>query len=448
MRYLPHTNEEIRRMLDVIGVSDVEDLFKSIPREMRCDPELKIPQGMGEPELWGHMNALAMANRTMSCSASFLGAGCYRHYVPAAVSELASRSEFVTPYTPYQPEISQGTLAALFEYQSLICRLFGMDVSNASHYSGATACADAALMARRATKGRKKIVAPANLHPEYRAVLHTVFCDGESIVEAPCPAGMIDRASLKKLINSDTAAVIAQFPNFYGIVEDLNDVAKMAHGAGALFIAVVPEPIALGILSPPGKWGADIAVGEGLSLGLPSSFGGPTLGIFTVRESLVRQMPGRVCGKTVDSQGRPGYVLTLSTREQHIRREKATSNICSNQALCATTAAIYLSMIGKEGMRELANINAAKAGYARKALSAIAGVRLPFSAPVFNEFVIETPKTAAEVLSKLATEGIFGGVDLGRWHPEMKNRILVCATEMNTKDEIDRYANRLRSMMK
>lgn len=431
-------------MLSKIGVADVEDLFKSIPSQMRSRDTLALPAGMSEQALWAHSLGLAMKNRTLSCTASFLGAGSYRHYVPAAVSELASRSEFVTPYTPYQPEISQGTLQALFEYQSLICRLFAMDVSNASHYSGATATADAALMARRASKGRSKIILPSNLHPEYIEVVASVLGGEGDLIHVASRDGVIDRAELKSKVAGDTAAVVVQFPNFFGIVEDLSDVAKIAHDAGALLIAVVPEPIALGILTPPGEWGADIAVGEGLSLGLATSFGGPTLGIFTVRKELMRQMPGRVCGKTVDADGRPGYVLTLSTREQHIRREKATSNICSNQALCATTASIYMSMIGKEGMRELAQINASKAAYTRQRLASIQGVSFPFAATTFNEFVVRTKLPAADLLARLSKDGIFGGVDLGRWYPVMKNDILVCATEMNTKEEIDMYADRLK----
>ncbi|HPM41144.1 MAG TPA: aminomethyl-transferring glycine dehydrogenase subunit GcvPA [bacterium] len=443
MRYLPHTEAEIKEMLRTVGAASVEDLFRSVPDGMRFKGRLALPEGLPEAELSSRLTELAMKNRTMSCSASFLGAGAYRHYVPAAVSELASRSEFVTPYTPYQPEISQGTLQAIFEYQSQICRLFGMDVSNASHYSGATAFADASLMVRRVGKGRKKIVVPTNLHPEYRETLRTVLCGSEDIVEIGSRDGFVDRAALKSALGPETAAVAASFPNFFGIVEDLSDVAAMAHEAGALFVAVVPEPVSLGILSPPGKWGADVAVGEGMSLGLPVSFGGPTLGIFTVREKLLRNMPGRVCGRTVDASGRPGYVLTLSTREQHIRREKATSNICSNQALCATTAAIHMSMLGKEGMRELSSINASKASLLKSKLAS-AGAALPFKGKVFNEFVIETKKPASELLASLAKEGIFGGVDLGRWYPAMKNRVLVCATEMTTDEEIERYAEALR----
>jgi glycine dehydrogenase subunit 1 len=439
MRYLPHTSEEIREMLSAIGAADVEDLFAAIPTDHRCGKELDLPEGVSEQELSSHLGRLSTRNRTLSSQASFLGGGAYRHYIPAAVAELAARSEFVTPYTPYQPEISQGTLAAMFEYQSLVCRLFAMDVSNASHYSGATAFADAALMARRIAKERTAIVVPENIHPEYRHVLATVLGGDADLREIPCPSGRVDRAALGGALGADSAAVAVQFPNFFGIVEEMRDIADAAHAAGAILIAIVPEPVALGILAPPGHWGADVAVGEGLSLGLPTSFGGPTLGIFTAREKYLRSMPGRICGRTVDADGRQGYVLTLSTREQHIRREKATSNICSNQALCATTAAIYLSMLGKQGLRELAAINAAKAAYARKAL-ADAGAPSPFEPPAFNEFVIETRMPASELLSRLAGEGILGGVDLGLWYPGMERRTLVCTTEMNTREEIDRYA--------
>ena len=448
MRYIPHTDAEIREMLGTAGAKDVEELFSSIPKKHRCDPKLDIPEGVSESDLMRHLTELAMKNRTLSCQSSFLGAGAYRHYCPAAVSELSSRSEFVTPYTPYQPEVSQGTLAAIFEYQSQIARLFEMDVSNASHYSGATAMADAALMARRIGRKRKKLLVPSNVHPEYRRVLSTAMLGNEDIVEIPCPAGTIDRQALVAALDDDAAAVFAQFPNFFGVVEELADVADAAHKAGALFIAVVPEPISLGILTPPGRWGADIAVGEGLSFGLPVSFGGPTLGIFTCKQEFVRNMPGRICGKTVDAEGRPGYVLTLSTREQHIRRERATSNICSNQALCATHASIFMAIHGKEGMRELSNINAAKAAYAKERLTSVAGVKAAYPSPTFNEFVIETGAPAAAVLKALDDKGIAGGVDLGEWYPDMERRILVCATEMNSRKEIDGYAQELARIVK
>jgi len=440
MHYTPHTGDEIKQMLKTIGVDSVEDLFKSIPSELRSKGDLNIAKGMSELGLSAHLKDIASHNHPFDGRASFLGAGAYRHYIPASVSELASRSEFVTPYTPYQPEISQGTLQTLFEYQSMICRLFDMDVSNASHYSGATALADACLMARRVARKRSKIILPDTLHPEYRDVARATFEGSEDLLTVNSTEGCIDRSDLKTKINDDVAAIVIQYPNFFGIAEDMSDIADLAHDAGALLIAVVPEPLSLGILKPPGTWGADIAVGEGLSFGLPVSFGGPTLGIFTVREKLVRQMPGRLCGKTVDAEGRTSYTLTLSTREQHIRREKATSNICSNQALCASTAAIYLALLGKQGIRELALLNTSLANYAKKRLSSIDGITLPFNAPTFNEFVIECDKSAKDILAKLEDEKIIGGVDLGRWYPEMKNRVLICCTEMNTREQINSYS--------
>ena len=408
--------------------------------------KLDLPDGLPEADLMSHMKEISDRNRTMSDGPSFAGAGAYRHYVPAAVGELASRSEFVTPYTPYQPEVSQGTLQALFEYQSQICRLFSMDVSNASHYSAATAAADAALMTIRASRNKRKQVLVADtLHPEYRSVISTTL-ENENVIVIPSDNGILSRTALKEALSDDVACVIVGYPNFFGVVEDFQDVSDIAHEAGALLITAVPEPLALGVLKAPGEWGTDIAVGEGLSLGLPTCFGGPTLGIFTVTKKLVRNMPGRVCGRTTDADGRNGYVLTLATREQHIRRERATSNICSNQALCATTAAIYMSLMGKHGIRKLAEINAAKAAYARKTLTAITGFTARFDAPCFNEFVLECPQSAAEILGKLAKKNILGGVELARWYPEMKNSLLVCTTEMNSKNDIDALAQALASI--
>jgi glycine dehydrogenase subunit 1 len=441
MRHLPHTEKDISEMLSVIAAKSVTDLFSHIPQEIRTDAELNLSAGMDEIDLTRNLSKLASSNK--GPSASFLGAGAYRHYVPACVSELASRTEFVTPYTPYQPEISQGTLQVLFEYQTMIARIFGMDVSNASHYSGATALADACLMARRIGKKKTKIVIADTVHPQYRDVLKTVLCGNEDLTTVPCPNGIIDQKALAEALDENVAAVVAGYPNFFGIVEDLKNVGEMAHSKGSLFITATPEPMALGILTPPGEFGADIAVGEGLSFGLPLSFGGPTLGIFTTTEKLVRNMPGRVCGKTVDALQRTAYTLTLSTREQHIRREKATSNICSNQALCATTATIYLSLIGREGFKNLSLQNASKAGYAAKTITKTGKARLAFKNPFFNEFVIECETNARDVLEKLSSHDVSGGVALSSWYPDMKNHILVCVTEMNTKDEIDLYSDAL-----
>lgn len=444
MRYLPHTNPEIKEMLKTIGVADVEDLFGSIPDELRTKRQLNLGAPLSEMALLDHLNKLAGQNKKDAIS--FLGGGAYRHFIPSAVSELAGRTEFVTPYTPYQPEISQGTLQTMFEYQTMMCRLFGMDVSNASNYDAATSVAEASLMARRAGKKRRTICLPDNLHPEYRAVVWAVLGkDDPNVRILPSENGIFNRSALKDSLNDDLAAVVVQFPNFFGIIEDLSDVAEMVHKAGGLLVAAVAEPLSLALLDPPGSWGADIAVGEGISFGLPVSFGGPTLGIFTAKEAFLRNMPGRICGETVDTEGRRGFVLTMSTREQHIRREKATSNICSNQALCAATAAIYLSLLGKNGLQELARINLSKAEYAKKCLTKIGNVKLKFNAPTFNEFVLELPKPAKTVIESLSKDNIFGGIDLGRWYPNLKNCMLVCVTEMNSKEEIDLFAEKLSS---
>ena len=447
MKNLPHTDAEVRDMLASIGVGKIEDLFSSIPESMRSKSGLSLGNGMSEPVLKNHITALAQKNKALSCSNSFIGAGAYRHYVPAAVTEIASRSEFVTPYTPYQPEISQGTLQTLFEYQSMICRLFEMDVSNASHYSAATACADAALMARRIGKKRTKVLMPENMHPEYRKVVKTNFCEFNDTANISFKDGLIDRDDLKKNLNENTACVFVQSPNCFGIVEDYTDIAKMTHDAGALLISVCPEPISLGLLKTPGNFDSDIAVGEGLSLGLPVSFGGPTLGIFTVKEKHLRNMPGRVAGKTVDADNKTSYALTLCTREQHIRREKATSNICSNQALCATTAAVYLSLLGKSGIYDLANLNAALANYAKTLFFKIEGVDKCFDQPTFNEFTFKTKMKAKTLLDELSKHNIIGGIDLGRWYDGMDNSILFCVTEMNSVTEIDAYADALKNIL-
>ncbi len=447
MRFLPHTDDEIRTMLETIGAASVDELFSSIPAALREETPLDLPAGLPEAALDRHLTALALQNRTLGCQSAFVGAGCYRHYVPAAVQELAARSEFVTPYTPYQPEISQGTLQALFEFQSEICRLFAMEVSNASHYSGATAAADAALMALRQARGKRQTILVSDaLHPEYRDCIRTVLGDSRMTL-IPSVDGGINRAALADALSPDVAAMIVAYPNAFGVVEELAGVVERVHDAGALVIAAVPEPLALGVCAPPGAWGADIAVGEGQSLGLPPSFGGPTLGLFTVTQKLVRGMPGRVCGRTVDADGRPGYVLTLSTREQHIRREKATSNICSNQALCATTAAIHLALLGKSGFRDLAECNASKAAYAREQLCAIDGVRCSIDRPCFNEFVVTLPRPAEAVLDELRARGILGGVALSRWYGDRPNDLLICVTEMNPKEEIDRYAAALKDIV-
>ncbi len=444
MRFFPHTPAEVTEMLRTIGVARVDDLFRGIPKDCRTTAALDIPMALSEQETDRHLLELAWKNNV--CATSFLGGGAYRHFIPAAVAELAGRAEFVTPYTPYQPEISQGTLQAIFEYQSMLCRITGMDVANASTYDGATSLPEACLMALRIGRNRTGIAICATVHPEYRAVARTILRTSPAVItELPHDKGKLHRARLMEVLNKDTAAVVVGYPNTFGIVEDFTDIAKAVHNAGALLIVCVPEPLSLGLFEAPGAFGADIVIGEGLSFGLPTSFGGPTLGLFAAKEAYMRQMPGRIAGRTTDADGRAGFVLTLSTREQHIRREKATSNICSNQALCATTAAIYLALIGKEGFARLARINAAKAAYARKALTAIKGVRVPFEGATFNEFVVELPRAAKDVLAQLEKEMIYGGIDLSRWYPAMKNHLLVSVTEMNTKTEIDTLANKLQA---
>ncbi len=450
MRYFPHTTEEIKEMLASIGVANTEELFNCIPNQLKTKTSLKTGNGLTEPHLINLLNNISKKNQTSAVS--FLGAGAYRHYIPATVTELAARSEFVTPYTPYQPEISQGTLQVIYEYQSLICRIFEMDVSNASNYDCATSVAEAILMAKRIGRNRKTICLPDNLHPEYIEVVRTTCCHGQelhkneaiqSLKIIPSDNGLFNRSALKDLLNDDLAAVVVQYPNFFGAVEDFKDVADMVHKAGGLLIVVVSEPLALGLLNPPGKWDADIAVGEGLSFGLPLNFGGPSLGLFTTKQKFVRNMPGRICGQTTDKNGRRSYVLTISTREQHIRREKATSNICSNQAWCATTAAIYLSLLGKTGFRQLAEHNFNKAEYAKQVLAKNKNVNIKFSAPNFNEFTLELNRPAKQVVADLAKDNIFAGVDLGRWFKDMENSLLVCVTEMNSKEEIDLLAEKL-----
>lgn len=434
-------------MLDAIGAKKIDDLFASIPGELRASGNLDLPHALTEPQLDREMRRLVFKNNV--CSANFLGGGAYRHYVPSAVTELAGRTEFQTPYTPYQPEVSQGTLQALYEYQSMISRITAMDVTNASNYDGATGLAEACLMAKRIGRKRNTVLICDTVHPEWREVTRTTLnSTGINLTLVPNKNGKLNRSNLNESLSEDVAAIVVGYPNTFGIVEDFADVAQAAHDKGALFIVCVPEPLALGLFEAPGNFNADIVVGEGMSFGLPTSYGGPTLGLFSTRQKFVRQMPGRVAGRTTDAEGREGYVLTLSTREQHIRREKATSNICSNQALCATSCAIYLSLLGKEGFARLARLNAARANYAKNELTKIDGVKVAFNAPTFNEFVIESPKPANDVLHVLASDMTYGGIALGRWYQGMDNHLLVCVTEMNTKEEIDLLVEKTRTIVR
>ncbi|MDO8526426.1 MAG: aminomethyl-transferring glycine dehydrogenase subunit GcvPA [Deltaproteobacteria bacterium] len=447
MRYIPHTTEEIQSMLKSIGLKSVGELFSSIPDSLLLDKPLKLPAPMDEMTLLSHMESLAGENNMLPQNRSFLGGGVYRHYIPSAVGDLMHRSEFVTPYTPYQPEIAQGTLQVMFEFQTLVCELYGMEVANASVYDGSTALAEAILMAIRIGKNRKTVVLPSSIHPEYRQVAQTILKSlGENLVEIPhSPQGGFDQAALTDYLNADLSACVIPYPNFFGVAEDLRDVVAKIHQAGGLAIFCVTEPLSLGLFESPGAFGADIVCGEGQSLGIPASFGGPFVGLFASKDKFVRQMPGRICGMTTDNKGRRGFVLTLSTREQHIRREKATSNICTNQALCATQSTIYLSLLGKEGFKKLALLNWQRCEYAKQKLTSIPGVKLAFpEATTFNEFVIKLPRSADTVLHGLRAKGYDGGIAIDSWYRNLDNHVLVNVTELNKKEDIDGFANALK----
>ena len=437
--YCPHTPEEIQEMLSAIGVATVEELFAPIPAALRAKT-LNLPPGMSEFETFSRMQAISGENRQGMIN--FIGGGFYDHIIPAAVDHLSGRAEFYTAYTPYQPECSQGTLQALFEYQTAICRLTGLDVSNASLYDGGTACAEAAMMALRVT-GRNKIVVDGCVSPFSRQVLKTyLFNLDVEVVEIAPQNGLLNRAELTALLDESVAAVLVQNPNFFGSVEDFTALADQVHGAGALLIGSV-YPIALGILKSPGETGIDIAVGDGQCLGNPLSFGGPSFGFIAAKKSFIRNMPGRIVGETVDRNGKRGYVLTLQAREQHIKRHKATSNICSNQGLCALRGLIFLSSVGKEGLAELAQLNRDKAEYAKAQLSAIPGVTVLQSAATFNEFTLSLPKKADDLVTGLPARGIAAGVPLGSYYAGAENCLVVTVTEKRTKKEIDLFVKEL-----
>jgi len=437
MSYSPHVPDETHSMLAAIGVGDVGELFESIPEEVRLQRELKLPSPLAEPQLRRAFEELASSCRPEVVS--FLGAGCYDHFIPAAVEEIASRGEFLTAYTPYQAEASQGSLQAFFEYQTLICRLTGCEVSNASMYDGASATAEAALICRNITR-RNRLVVDERLHPEYRSVLETYLRHlGTKVLTLEHTGGRIDGSSLKATMETEPAALVVQSPDFFGTVHDLKPLAEAAHAAGALLVAVV-DPISLGLLKRPGRLGADIVVGEGQPLGNPRYFGGPGLGFMATRRKYVRQIPGRLVGEAVDRHGRRGYVLTLQAREQHIRRGRAKSNICTNHALAALRAAVYLSLMGPHGLHRVAQLCLAKAHYAAEQLSALPGVSLRFAdAPFFKEFVIDVEGTSArELRTRVLEHGIDPGLDLGRFDPSLSHSLLIAVTERRTRDEIDR----------
>jgi glycine dehydrogenase subunit 1 len=443
MRYLPHTPEDVAEMLGVTGARSLDDFFAVIPPDCRRSRPMVLAEPLTEWELNAHIDALAGRMAVEPEYKVFLGAGSYEHFIPAAVGFVTARSEFATSYTPYQPEMSQGTLQAIFEYQSLATRLLGLEVANASMYDGASALAEALLMAVRVTR-RPAVAVSRAVHPLYRRVVQTYLDPtGIRVVEIPFrPDGSTDRAGLGNL--TEFAAVAVQSPNFFGGIEDLQAFAAAAHAAGALLVAAFSEPLAFGLFKNPGRLGADIACGEGQSLGIPRSFGGPGLGMFAARMQYVRNMPGRLVGETVDREGRRGFVLTLATREQHIRREKATSNICTNNSLCALTAAAYMACLGGAGMRELARLNYDKAEYLKAQLRA-AGISLPFAAPTFNEFVAVFPDGFGDTHRRLLTRKIVAGLPLERYYPELPGHYLLCVTETLSKADIDTLVREVRS---
>ncbi|NLX21509.1 MAG: aminomethyl-transferring glycine dehydrogenase subunit GcvPA [Phycisphaerae bacterium] len=439
MNYLQLNDSDVQRMLNAMGVERVADLFRDIPAASRLDHPLALPGPLSEMELLADLQRLANANHGLDELTCFLGGGMYDHFIPTVVDELASQSEFVTAYTPYQAEASQGALQAFYEYQTLICLLTGMDVSNASLYEGATAAAEAVLMARAAT-GRKQVVVSATVHPHTRETLATYLAAlPMQIVTVEAPAGVTSPEALRAHVGEQTAAVLIQTPNVFGCVERLDLLSNIAHDCGAMVIASV-DPVSCGLLKTPGSLGVYIAVGDAQALGIPLSLGGPSLGFMACKREHMRRMPGRLVGATTDRSGRRAFCLTLQTREQHIRRERATSNICTNQGLCALRVAIHLSALGRGGLAQVARLCLDKAHYAAERIAGLTGFELRFAAPFFKEFVVRTTKNVDAVLGHARRRGILAGVPLGPWYPELSDCLLVAVTEKRTRDEIDRLA--------
>lgn len=443
MSYISLSDKDKKDMMARIGITSVDELFKTIPHNIRLKRKLEVPSPLTEIELIRRFEEIGAQNKYRDCI-SFLGAGAYSHRIPFIVDYLSSRGEYVSPYTPYQPELSQGTLQVIFEFQTLISQLTAMDIANASLYDGASGAAEAVLMAQR-LKDRPKVLIPRTLHPHYQRVIRTYVENLEVEIEEIkyTETGEADLKDLKKKLDERTFAVLVQSPNFLGVVEDIETISGLAHSAGALSIVVIAEALSLGILEAPGNLGADIVTGEGQSFGIPLSFGGPYLGFMSCSKEFIRQFPGRIAGQTRDLDGKRGYVLTFSTREQFIRRERATSNICTNQALCALRATIFLETLGQEGLREFAWQNIQKAWYALEKLNRIKGIKRRFSGPVFNEFVLDFPGELTKVEAALEEKGIIGGLGLGEFYPELEHCLLVCVSEIHSKDDIDLLAESL-----
>jgi glycine dehydrogenase subunit 1 len=444
MAYIPHTDQDRKEMLAAIGVEDLDGLYEAVPAGVRF-PDLDLPDPLSEMEVMDELQALSEANLEVKHTSCFLGAGAYHHFIPSVVDHILRRSEFYTAYTPYQPEISQGTLQAIFEYQSLMCQLTGMEVSNASHYDGATALAEAVILALNHHRGkRSKVVISPTVHPHYRQVVRT-YTQGMGLTLTGDELCENSTQDLMALIDEDTTLVAVQYPDFLGNLEDFSALGQAAHDVGAL-LCVVINPLALGMLRPPGEFGADVVVGEGQPLGIPPSYGGPYVGIFTTQEKYVRKMAGRLVGETVDVDGKRGYVLTLTPREQHIRRDKATSNICTNQGLIALATAVYLSMMGKAGLRKVAELCYHKAHYAAERIDALDGYSVWNKKPFFHEFVVKCPRPVAEINEALLDIDILGGYDLEQDFPELQGHMLVAVTEMLSREEIDDFVDALQEL--
>ncbi|WP_373086700.1 aminomethyl-transferring glycine dehydrogenase subunit GcvPA [Sneathiella sp.] len=447
MRYMPHTAGERAEMLGKIGVGSIDDLFADIPKEARLDDLLKLPLHASEMEVEKNFRTLASKNLSPYSTPCFLGAGAYQHHIPSVADHIIQRSEFLTAYTPYQPEISQGTLQALFEFQTQVALITGMEVANASMYDGATSCAESILMACRVTR-RKKAILSGNLHPHYRETARTALQFTE-FSASELPPVVEGAEAFDEYISEEIACVVVQNPDFFGRLQDLTSLAEKCHAVGALLVVVVNEVVSLGAVMSPGEMGADIVAGEGQSIGVPLSFGGPYVGLLATRQKFVRQMPGRLCGQTVDQDGQRGFVLTLSTREQHIRREKATSNICTNAGLCSLAFTIHMSLLGEVGFTKLAKLNHGEAVSAAEALEEIEGVEV-VNASFFNEFTLRLPKNAADVVEKLAAKGVLGGVPVSRLipdQPELENLLLVAVTETCSTADLEKLVSSLKEVL-
>ena len=446
MSYIPHTDAERQQMLSAIGVTTIEDLFEAVPAIHRF-PSLNLPEALSEMEVMAELLAFAEANEHSQDFVTFRGAGAYHHFIPSVVNHIISRGEFYTAYTPYQPELSQGTLQVIYEYQSMMCALLGMEAANASHYDGATSLAESVTVALEVTRHkRNKIILSHSIHPQYREVVRT-YHQGNPTLRFVGDRGRADIPDLIDMLDDNTAMLAIAYPNFFGQIDDLKHLADKAHAVGALLVMVV-NPLAMGMLKSPGELGADIVVGEGQSLGIPMSYGGPYLGFFATRQQYVRKIAGRIVGETVDITGKRGFTMTLRPREQDIRREKATSNICTNQGLMSVATAVYLSVMGKAGMKQVASLNYHKSHYAAQQINQLDAYEVDMSKPFFNEFMVKCPASVQHINNQLLNEGIIGGIDLGEYYEHLRGVMLLAVTEMNTRDEIDGLVSALEQIAK